>query len=1090
LLEDRASDAQLLERFLQGKDEVAFSALLRRYSPLVLHVGRRVLSGWHDAEDVFQATFLLLARKADTLRNRGSLASWLHGAAYRLAVQLRRQGAKRLRRERYATPGLAPGPEADAAWRELQAVLDEELTRLPDVYRAPLVLCCLEGHTQEEAARRLGWPPGTVSGRLHRARELLRQRLARRGLTTPALFLGVSFAVQAVAAAAPSALFNKTLTASLRYAAGERAAAVVPARAAALVEGALRTMKVKLTLALALVLVAGLCATVQGLGGGAPPGGPPPKPPRPPALAAAAAPDAPLPPGALRRLGSARLFPEDVAACSPFTSPDGKMIVHAARSGSVRVWSVADGRLLHQLPGEPGRSQPCFCAMCFTADSKGLFVASVCDGVVLRDLASGKVVRSYMRPDVRQQAVLAPSTDGKRLAAVLPNRSLLVWEVATGKKIGEAILPQAALGLASSPDGRLLAVTAGAVCLYDETGKKLRELPVPGGATGVAFSPDGKTVAGSGPRDEVILWDAATGKEKARGVCKLDGFPNWPWQRGLGFTPDGKRLAVRTAGRLSLWDVATAKRMPFPGQAGRGAWSLSHDGRLLIRVNDEDRLILTEALTGKRLHSFEGHDSAVRAIDFSPSGLLATGGGDGTIRLWDRATGKQLRVLPGRGSVVRVRFSPDGRLLATCEAPKTIGWPGEPVRLWDVATGKLLAELPVPGHARSLLFSPDGKQLTLTFSGPRAFIAAEVWDVVSRKKLREMPRVFDVTAISGDGKLLAHTDTRGRGDRVCVIDFSRGAEVRRMDAAPTALLGSAALETMGLAFTSDARRLVVARGSGQLALYDLSPGGLARALQPPGRPRRDPRQVCGPALRGDDRLAAISDRAGRLCVVELASGRPRVTLDSGQRAVTALAVSRDGRALATGGVDGTVLLWDFHALPAHGPAPKRAWTVKELERLWGDLLDTDAERAGRAVRALTLSPGQAVALLGKRLRAAPATDDAHLDRLIRDLGGDDFPTRERAEAELAKLGEAARGPLEAALKGKPSLELTLRVRGLLKGLNTHLPAGEEVRARRGVEVLEAVGTPEARKLLARLAAGPPNAVLTRDARAALTRLGR
>jgi RNA polymerase sigma-70 factor (ECF subfamily) len=170
----------LLEWFVAGQDEEAFAALVRRYGPLVQGVCRRVLHDWDDAQDAFQATFLVLARKAASLAKPEALGNWLYGVAYRTAVKAKARAARRRETERQAASLPRPDPSLDRARHELREVLDEELSRLPEKYRAPLVLCYLEGKTNQEAARQLGCPAGSMSGRLARGRELLGERLAAR----------------------------------------------------------------------------------------------------------------------------------------------------------------------------------------------------------------------------------------------------------------------------------------------------------------------------------------------------------------------------------------------------------------------------------------------------------------------------------------------------------------------------------------------------------------------------------------------------------------------------------------------------------------------------------------------------------------------------------------------------------------------------------------------------------------------------------------------------------------------------------------------------------------------------------------------
>jgi RNA polymerase sigma factor (sigma-70 family) len=174
------SDRALLDRFVRHRDDAAFESLVRRYGPLVLGVCRRVLGDGPDAEDAFQATFLVLVDRAGSLARPELLGNWLYGVAYRVARKARAKIARRARKEGQAPPAVPADPQLEAAWRELWSVLDEEMQRLPERYRAPLTLCYLDGLSNQDAARRLGWPIGSISYRLARARDMLRERLQRR----------------------------------------------------------------------------------------------------------------------------------------------------------------------------------------------------------------------------------------------------------------------------------------------------------------------------------------------------------------------------------------------------------------------------------------------------------------------------------------------------------------------------------------------------------------------------------------------------------------------------------------------------------------------------------------------------------------------------------------------------------------------------------------------------------------------------------------------------------------------------------------------------------------------------------------------
>jgi RNA polymerase sigma factor (sigma-70 family) len=258
---DGATDAHLLELFLTQRDEAAFEALLRRHGPMVLGVCRRVLRHAQDAEDAFQATFLVLVRRAASLRSRELLGNWLYGVAHRTALSARAMSAKRRARERHAPERPAPDAPAEAASEELLAQLDAALARLPDRYRVPIVLCELEGRSRKEVARTLGLPEGTLSWRLAHAKKLLARRLARYGTVLTAAGLTAALAHTTAAACVPTSLLNTTARAALRIVAGESLKAeAVSAHVVILTEGVLKAMmlsKLKTMWAVALVVAIG-----------------------------------------------------------------------------------------------------------------------------------------------------------------------------------------------------------------------------------------------------------------------------------------------------------------------------------------------------------------------------------------------------------------------------------------------------------------------------------------------------------------------------------------------------------------------------------------------------------------------------------------------------------------------------------------------------------------------------------------------------------------------------------------------------------------------------------------------------------------
>jgi RNA polymerase sigma factor (sigma-70 family) len=236
------ADWELLDRFTERCDEAAFAAILHRHGPLVWGVCRSILRHSHDAEDVFQATFLVLVRKARSIRKRESLGSWLHGTAYRIAVRARAAARQRQVHSLQESVMAIPG-SCDEADRELGPVLHDELRRLPEKYRLPVLLCYLEGRTRADAADCLGWTEGMVRGRLERARELLRRRLTRRGVALSLTTILSALSANTGVAAVPAALADATVRIGIALAAGQVASSgLISANVVALSKGALRTM--------------------------------------------------------------------------------------------------------------------------------------------------------------------------------------------------------------------------------------------------------------------------------------------------------------------------------------------------------------------------------------------------------------------------------------------------------------------------------------------------------------------------------------------------------------------------------------------------------------------------------------------------------------------------------------------------------------------------------------------------------------------------------------------------------------------------------------------------------------------------------
>jgi RNA polymerase sigma factor (sigma-70 family) len=709
----RFSDRHLLERFAESGDEAAFASILDRHGPMLLGLCRRLLRDSHRADDVVQATFLVLARKARSIRRRDSLAGWLYGVAHRLARKVQRDEAARSRRERRATKERRRPTAVDPGWQELLHILDEELRRLPEAYRTPLLLCYLEGRTQDEAARQLRWSLSTLRRRLETGRELLRGRMIRRGATLGAGLFAGFLAPLAVRAALTPELRQAALNVALATVRGSE----VPPALALLADGRGLAIVAKISL---FVLVLAMGVGVAGMLSQRRPASearqtPPPRAlPAEPAKKSAERRDRfndPLPAGAVARAGTVAFRHGRVVWGASLTfTPDGKRLISAG-GGWVRRWDLATGHASINL-GE-GFRDGMVKATLVTADAKLAHIGKF--RFTEHDLENGKE-RTYRieSPRTREDAYGGPrylSPDGKMFAELSQRGGLFLWNAVKGT-FTRYIKPQGVsfTALAFPPDGKTVVVGDDAHnfrILDRATGTELRSFGILNAhkVTKMAISPDGKWLAAVGvekkadpmPRslDRFLrLWDLKEGSM----VRKID-LPEHQRIDSLLFTPDsrsviagmngGRRCAVRS------WDVATGK----PGRAWTDyptfelTLAVSPDGKTLATMNTNGVIRLWDWMTGKEKNQVEASPCALDTVCFRPDGkTLATVGNDLVLREWDATTGRQLsvpRTLLKNG--IYSTFLAEGKLLAIhfAKDENTIAF-----RLFDPATGKLLLEQP------------------------------------------------------------------------------------------------------------------------------------------------------------------------------------------------------------------------------------------------------------------------------------------------------------------------------------------------------------------------------------------------------------
>lgn len=788
--------------------------------------------------------------------------------------------------------------------------------------------------------------------------------------------------------------------------------------------------------------------------------------------------------------------------------------------GSVQTYEVATGNAVRSYAPPPpakedeGELNPQSAA--FSADgtvlaAQGLVGNNNEFGMCLWEVATGKVLP---RPEKMGglyyggMNLAALSPDGKHLAAVIFDEKnnntgeARLWEVATGKLV--RVLADTTVDnqifLAFSPDGKTLAIRTTPLQLIDvATGKKL-PLPDHEGERPIAvvFSPDSQRLALATSGDVVLYCELATGKV----VHKLSGYSsgaaNFANQDEFGngagsiaFSLDGAKLAgTGPAGTVRLWDMTTGKALDLTGAGHAGevvSLAVSTDGKLLASGGGDNTVRVWDRSTGKELHRFTGpkggnSDQTGRpvagasfAVAFAPNGkTLAAGWTNGSIQLWDLATGKGLHQLSGGHDAVvnALAFSRDGKRLAST------GWDGRAF-WWDVERGKVFYKLagpqagaPMDGGGevqppRHGALSPDGRMLgTVGIDGVKR--AVQLFELTTGEMRRNLPMKSPVSealtqleASLVGGIVLSRTGSYSQINNLVYIDFDISSHI---------------------AFAPDGRTLAFSSGNA-IRLWDPIKGKEIRQFG--GQEAR----IYGLAFapRGD--LVAGASVDGTVRLWDVATGNVRCTLPGHRGGALCLAFTPDGQTLLSGGSDCSVLSWDLtYALrESAAPAPL---SEREIATLWDRLAAKDGKAAYDAIDRLALTPQPVVNLVRQRVQPVRAIDPRKIEQLLNDLEDKRFDVRRHAGDELEKLADQAEPFLRKRLAGNPPLEVQQRIDQVLTKISAPTTAPEKLRAMRAVELLETVGTPEAIELLQQLARGAAEARLTQDAREAVERLTR
>jgi WD40 repeat protein len=732
------------------------------------------------------------------------------------------------------------------------------------------------------------------------------------------------------------------------------------------------------------------------------------------------------------------------------------------------------------------------------------------------------------------------SGNGARLATD-SGRRILAWDAATGKALNpDQPRPENEKGkkegpghsswssLAFAPDGKTLGrVEMSGNQIPGQIGSKYRAqltfldaangrrlgMAVPAAtvarAASVAFySPDGKVLAWRQDCD-VHLIDPATGRElRAFPVSKQNRYEL------MSFAADRRTLLTLGYDRvLHVWDTSTGKELHEFGtpKVHSGHWTrpgsdnpltlaVSPDGKLAA-LGDENIVRLVDLMTGKEVPS-PGHTSPVLLVQYASDGKSVTSWGvDGTFRVWEAQSGKELRSTKAVEFGDYFALSPDGRTLALPHRDTIVS-------LRDAATGKELHQVQMPHNPfGTIAFSPDGK--TLAVQGLAGnHLELVLCDVASGRVQQRISVIVPPPAdgqkrlppsqVAGptfapDGKTLAALIS---AETLGLWDVATGRELLHIDAPDT-------WPIQGIVFAPDGRSFALDLGNGLVSLYESATGRERRSFQATGMRRQgqpaertmplrpdesavlySTRPAAGAAFSPDGRLLAQSLADGTIVIWGVAAKKEAARLTGHRGYAPALAFSPDGKTLASGGRDTTCLIWDVAGLKK---TAKPGAVAVDTGAGWTNLASRDAARAYDALCALAVNPAQTVRFLKHHLPPAASTDADKIAKLIADLDSDQFAVRKQASEDLERISDSAGPLLRKALESDPSPEARKRLEELLAKAEGKAPSGEQLRSVRAVEVLETIATPEAIQLLKSLSTGAPNARLTREAKSALDR---
>jgi WD40 repeat protein len=789
-------------------------------------------------------------------------------------------------------------------------------------------------------------------------------------------------------------------------------------------------------------------------------------------------------------------------------SKDGKLLAVALPGNVVQLWEVETGRALRQVKSPTNG----VASMAFTPDGATLVIRGINDrAAYMHETETGKEIRKLKAEPANGKGgnifggagdgtAVAISADGKTIAlselefdGQKVSGSVTLFEIETGKAIRRIdSMTHGISAVAFSHDGKTLVFNSlNDIHVYSvETGKEIRKIRAVNGCQFMAFVPKEQVVAIKG-RDQVVrLYNIDTGDlvrtlgerpaPKAGNVALFTN-PNGAITTDVAFTADAKTLILGGQHLPRFFDVDTGKEQVIPDGGHRGAVTAifaSVDSKTVVSRGAEGALLVWDAAKSKELRQIP-EPAGTSAVRFSADGkLVVFGNNDGSVQVVQVADAKQVHQFKShQGSTAALAFSAEGERLASRGAYDGI------VRIFDIAKGAELKQIAFhdvkSGDGRLIIRTSlgqrDSQPLALSANGKvvATYMASQqvliqnrytvhpdsnclrLFDVATGKELRRIPmpegRAIQQIAFSRDGRLLI---SENADKTVSMWEIASGQERARFG------------EPIAIApVTSTTSFFVNAAARGPA----MSPAGVTLAMS------RDRALIAAPA--GSDTINVYDATLGHVVG----------TFRGHDGAIASLEFTPDGKALVSGGNDSTLLVWDLARLKRAPRTPIAALPRQDLDRLWGDLINGNGLKAGQAIQMMIDGADGSVAFLKDRVQPTPEVDAKKVEKWIRDLESSKFQDRAIAAKELEKLGELGVPALQKALAADPSLEMRRRLQALLEEFTASELAPEQIRTVRAIEVLDKIGTAEARQTLERLARGAAGSLTTREAQATLGR---